>query len=212
MPTMPTQPDTEQLLRQVAGGDQDARNQLLARHRKRLRQMVACRLDRRLAARVDASDVVQEVLAQADRKLDRYLRERPLPFYPWLRQLAWEQLIVLHRRHVRAQRRSILLEEPVVLRLPDESAAELADRLVDSTSNPSQQMLREELRLRLRQALLDLRENDREVLVLRHLEQLSVAETAHVLGISAGAVKVRHLRALDRLRARLDETIQEGEA
>jgi RNA polymerase sigma-70 factor (ECF subfamily) len=201
----PTEPDTEELLNQAGQGDREARSQLLARHRDRLRNMVAVRLDRRLAARVDASDVVQEVLAEANRKLDRYLRDRPLPFLPWLRQLAWEHLATLHRRHVRARKRSVLLEDPGLLALPDESAAELAERLVDSTSNPSRRLLREELRQRIREALRRLPERDREVLVLRHLEQLSVADTAAVLGISAGAVKVRHVRALGRLRDLLDE-------
>src|SRR5262245_13664819 len=99
-------PDTDALLAQAAQGQPDARGALLERHRDRLTRMVACRLDRRLAARIDPSDVVQEVLAEAGRKLQRYLSERPLPFYPWLRQLAWEHLAVLHRRHVRAGKRS----------------------------------------------------------------------------------------------------------
>src|SRR5262245_42620975 len=121
----PAPTDTDALLAAAAGGDADARGRLLARHRDRLARMVACRLDRRLAARVDPSDVVQEVLAEADRKLDRYLRDRPLPFYPWLRQLAWEQLATLHRRHVRAGKRSVRREQPDLLALPDESAADL---------------------------------------------------------------------------------------
>jgi RNA polymerase sigma-70 factor (ECF subfamily) len=198
------QPDTEELLRQADRGDPGARAGLLARHRGRLRKMVAWRLDRRLAARVDPSDVVQEVLAEASRKMDRYLRERPLPFFPWLRALAGEHLAALHRRHVRARGRSVLREEPGLLDLPDESAAELAARLVTSSTSPTQRALRHELRQRVRQALERLPERDREVLVLRNLEQLSVADTAEVLGISAGAVKVRHLRALERLRALLE--------
>src|ERR1700757_2715447 len=92
--------------------------ELLDRHRDRLRRMVAVRLDPRLAAGVDPSDVVQEALAKADAKLDRYLRERPLPFYPWLRQLAQERLIDLHRRHVQARRRSVTREEAAA-GLPD---------------------------------------------------------------------------------------------
>jgi RNA polymerase sigma-70 factor (ECF subfamily) len=208
----PTRPDTEELLRQASQGDADARGRLLARHRSRLRKMVAWRLDRRLAARVDPSDIVQEVLAEADRKLERYLREPPLPFLPWLRQLAWEHLTTLHRRHVRAQKRSVRREEPGVLALPDESAAELAGRLVDSASSPTQHVVRQELRQRVRAALAQLPERDREVLVLRHLEELSVADTAAVLGINPGAAKVRHLRALQRLRALLDGAQRESES
>jgi RNA polymerase sigma-70 factor (ECF subfamily) len=203
------QPDTDELLRQAADGDSDARAGLLARHRGRLRKMVAWRLDRRLAARVDPSDVVQEVLLEASAKMDRYLRERPLPFFPWLRALAAEHLVTLHRRHVRATGRSVLREEPGLLNLPDESAAELAARLVTSSTSPTHRALRQEQRERVRQALERLSERDREVLVLRNLEQLSVADTAEVLRISAGAVKVRHLRALERLRALLAEEDEE---
>jgi RNA polymerase sigma-70 factor (ECF subfamily) len=209
---MTDQPDTDELLRQAAEGDADAPARLLARHRDRLHRMVSCRLDRRLAARVDPSDVVQEVLVEASQKLEDYLRQRPLPFYPWLRHLAWEQLTTLHRRHVRAHRRTVLREEPGLVGLPEDSALELANRLVSSASSPSQRLLRKELRQRVQAALLRLPWRDREVLVLRHMEQLSVAESAAVLGVSPGAVKVRHVRALERLRTLLDETPREDES
>src|SRR5262249_43593854 len=176
-----------------------------ARHRDRLRKIVAARLDRRLAARVDPSDIVQEVLAEADRKLERYLGERPLPFLVWLRRLAGGHLALLPRRPLRAQKRSVRREEPGLLALPEESAVELAARLVDSASSPTKHAVRQEVRQRIRQALGQLPERDREVLVLRHLEELSVADTAAVLGVSVGAAKVRHLRALQRVRALLDE-------
>ena len=203
------QPDTEDLLRQAEQGDLGARDGLLARHRDRLRKMIAWRIDRRLATRVDPSDVVQEVLLEASGKMDCYLRDRPLPFFPWLRSLAGEHLVVLHRRHVRTKGRSVLREEGGLLNLPDESVAELAARLVTSSTSPTQQVLRQELRERVRQALAGLSERDREILVLRNLEQLSVADTAAVLEISAGAVKVRHLRALERLRLLLDRKEEE---
>ena len=99
--------DTEQLLDRAGRGDATARQQLLARHRDRLRRMVALRLDRRLAARVDPSDIVQESLAEAHQHLSEYLRDRPLPFYAWLRQFAWERVAKQYERHVRAQRRSV---------------------------------------------------------------------------------------------------------
>lgn len=204
--------DTEELIARVARGDGAARQQLLARHRGRLRQMIAVRLDRRVAARVDPSDVVQEALADAARKLSAYVRDRPLPFYPWLRRLAWERLVKVHRRHLRTRRRSASREEPDVLNLPDESAAELAQRLVSFGSSPSQQLLRAELRERVRAALAALGERDREVLVLRYLEQLSTRDVAAVLEISEGAVKVRHLRALERLRRLLGDDLGEEES
>jgi RNA polymerase sigma-70 factor (ECF subfamily) len=198
-------PDTDQLLDRAAGGDDDARAQLLTRHRDLLRKMVAFHLDRRLAARIDPSDVVQEALADAARELSDYLRRRPVPFYPWLRQLARDRLVELQRRHVQAGKRSVRREEPGLLELPDESAVELASRLADLGSSPSARVVRDELCRRVQSALARLEERDREVLVLRHLEELSVADAAAVLGVGEGAFKSRHLRALRRLRQLLEE-------
>src|SRR5262249_6332621 len=132
------QPDTDVLLEQARCGDGPAREQLLTRHRARLLRMVAVRLDRRLATRVDPSDVVQEALAEAALRWQDYLRDRPVPFYPWLRRLAWERLVKLHRRHLHARKRSVLREEDWPL--PDGSAAELAHRLLASASSPSRRM------------------------------------------------------------------------
>jgi RNA polymerase sigma-70 factor (ECF subfamily) len=209
---MTSEPDTDQLLEKACQGDDPARQQLLARHRRRLQRMVATHLDRRLAARVDPSDVVQEALADAARKLDGYLRERPLPFYPWLRRLAWERLVKLHRRHLRAQSRRVDREEPGVLNLPDESAVQLANCLMDLRSGPGERLLREELRSRVRAALDRLPANDREVLVLRYLEQLRHNDIAAVLGLTVGAVKVRHVRALGRLRDLLRQEFGESQS
>jgi RNA polymerase sigma-70 factor (ECF subfamily) len=199
------EPDTEDLLRRAADGDAYARGALLERHRPRLRRMVALRMDPRLAARVDPSDVVQETLAKADQRLDAYLRERPLPFYPWLRQLAWDRLADEHRRHVRAARRSVTREQGRLPALPDRSALELAGRLAAAAAGPSEAARREELRGRVRAALRALPERDREVLVLRHLEQLTAREVAAVLGLTEAGVKSRALRALRRLRALLQD-------
>lgn len=189
----------DELVERARRGDAAARGELLGRHRERLRRMVACRLDRRLAARLDPSDVVQDVLAEAHRQLPEYLEERPLPFYPWLRQIAWDRVVDLHRRHVLAQRRSVGREARGDLLLPDESAGLLVECLLDSQTSPTAYARRAELRDRLHQALLRLGERDREVLVLRYLEQLTTAEVAAVLGIREGAVKLRQLRALERL-------------
>ena len=199
------QPDTEELLQRAGTGDQPARQQLLARHRGRLRQMVALRIDRRMAARIDPSDVVQEALADAARSLSDYLKQRPLPFYPWLRQFAWERLLQLHRHHLQAQRRSVSREQLRIGDVADESEAILAERLVNSGSSPSARLLAAELRDRVHAALEALEPRDREVLVLRYLEQLTTKEIGAVLGISEAAVKTRHRRALERLRRRLDE-------
>src|SRR4051812_15960435 len=115
-------PDTVELINKAARGDGQARHDLLVRHQSRLRQMVAVRMDRQLAARLDPSDVVQDALAEAQRTMDDYLERRPLPFYPWLRRLAWERLIQLHREHIKAGKRSLLRERGLELGLPDQSA------------------------------------------------------------------------------------------
>jgi RNA polymerase sigma-70 factor (ECF subfamily) len=204
------EPDTEHLLGRVASGDTTARGELLQWHRDRLRRIVAVRADPRLAARVDPSDVVQETLAEAAARLDEYLRCRPLPFYPWLRGIAQTRLAALYRRHVQAGRRSVTREERAV-GLPDQSALELAERLFAPHPSPSAGLHREETRARMRAAVAALPERDREVLVLRHLEGLSAAEAGGILGLTAGAVRVRHLRALHRLRELLGPGFREGE-
>ena len=203
-PSPPT-PDTEQLLMQARAGDPRAVEQLLAGHRQKLRQMVAVRMDDRLAVRVDPSDVVQDVLATAFVKLPTYLRDRPLAFYPWLRQLAWQRLAELHRQHVQARKRSVMREEPQVMAISEQSAIQLADRLAASQTSPSGQIVKREERQRVRDALQQLGPRDRELLVLIYLEQLSTTETSGVLGLSEKAITMRHLRALERLRRVLRE-------
>jgi RNA polymerase sigma-70 factor (ECF subfamily) len=200
--------DTEQLLDQAAHGDTAARDLLLQRHRDRLKRMVAVRSDPRLAARVDPSDVVQETLALAAARLDNYLRTRPLPYYAWLRQIAEQRLIDLHRRHVGAERRSVTREGPG---LSDQSALALADRLFARHSSPSARLQRAERQDRVRAALAALPGNDREVLVLRILEELPTRDIAAVLAISEVAVRSRQVRALERLKNLLGSNFLEGE-
>jgi RNA polymerase sigma-70 factor (ECF subfamily) len=197
-------PDTDELLRRVNHGDSAARSALLQRYRDRLRRMITARLDPRLLARVDPSDVVQDALLKAAQRLPDYAHERPLPFYPWLRQLAWDRLVELHHHHVRAGKRSVTREQADNL-LSDESALLLAERLVDTGPGPLGQLLRKELRERLRVALAGLPPQDREILVMRHAEQLKVSEIAALLKISEGAVKMRRLRAIQKLRGLLEK-------
>ena len=194
--------ETEELIQRAGAGEQAATEELLARHRERLRRMVAVRMDARLATRIDVSDVVQEALGEAARRLPEYLQDRPLPFYPWLRQIAWERLVDMHRRHVHAQKRAAGREHRRYA-LPDRSAMALADQLIASGTSPSGHVARKELRDRVQTRLKELPPRDREVLILRHLEQLSTREIASVMGITEGAVKTRHLRALQRLRSLL---------
>ena len=207
------EPETEELLRSAGAGGAagvPALEELLARHRDRLRRMVAVRLDRRLAPLVDPSDVVQEALADASRKLDDFIRDRPLPFYPWLRRLTSERLIQCHRRHLGTQKRDVSRTERLDRPLPDESAALLADRLAASGTSPSQRMVRDEQAVRLREILDRLGPNDREVLVMCYLEELTFAEIAAALGITENAAKVRHFRAMERIR-KLIESQDSGE-
>jgi RNA polymerase sigma-70 factor (ECF subfamily) len=204
--------DTEMLLKCAAQGDAGAREQLLVRYRTRLRQMINVRMDRRLAARIDPSDVVQETLAAAVHELPGYLQQRPLPFYPWLRRLALDRLAELHRRHIVARKRSVLRERQIPPPLSGESSRELAEQLLARGSNPSSRLRREELLNGVRFALAQLGERDREVLVLRHLEQLSTPEIAAIMGTSEGAVYTRHLRALERLRALLGDGLKEAQS
>ena len=198
-------PETEDLLNPAAAGDEIALRKLLERHREPLRRMVAVRLDRRLSARLDPSDVVQEAFADASLKLQEYARNRPLPFYPWLRRLAAERLALAHRRHITVTGRSVCLErvgtfDPYC----GGSNARLIDRLATSGTSPTANLRRVELRKRVGRALDALREGDRDVLVLRYLEDLPFVEVASVLGITENAAKVRHFRALDRMRELMD--------
>jgi len=193
----------EELLDQADQGNAIARQALLERYRGNLRRMVASRLDRRLASRVDPSDVVQETLADAARRMDEYFQDRPIPFFGWLRQLAGDRVVDTHRRHIFSQRRSINREDRG-LELPDASANELVRRLTATDTSPSNRLSRQERREQVMAALSALSSRDREVLVMRYLEQLSAAEIAEALGITEGAVKARLLRALIHMRGRLE--------
>ena len=196
-------PETEDLLDRVRRGDESARGQLLARYRDRLRRMVAVRMDDRLSRRVDPSDVVQEAMAVALDRLPEYVRDRPISFYPWLRRIAWNRLVDLYRAHVMTDRRSVRREEPIGI--SDASAMQLAERLMARDSGPVKRVLREEMRARMRSTLAELRSEDREILLLRHLEELSSAECAAILEISESAARQRHVRAVRRLREVLGE-------
>lgn len=206
MAELPEQ-ESQMLLTQAAAGNQIAVDRLLELHRDRLRAMIAIRLDRRLSARIDPSDVLQETMTEAHQKLPEYLRTQPIPFYPWLRQMAWEKIVHLHRQHLLAQARAVTREERFEIRLPDESALHLAERLVAKGSSASRHMIQQELKARVQAALAQLDARDREVLVLRFLEQLSTEEAAAVLEISPDAVKSRQRRALERFSELVNDTL-----
>lgn len=195
-------PETEDRLRRAALGDERAVHWLLEHHRRRLRRVIAVRLDERLSARLDPSDVVQETLADAARKLPDYLRDRPLPFYPWLHRLAAERLAWAHRHHLHTQRRGAGRERAGVF-WSGASGARLAELLAAGGSSPSRHLVREEERREIWRALSELSEQDREILVMRYIDGLSFAEIAAILALSEGSARVRHFRALQRLGPRL---------
>jgi RNA polymerase sigma-70 factor (ECF subfamily) len=193
--------DSADLLAQARGGDRRAMDSLLNRHRERLRRMVEVRLDTRLQARLDASDVVQEAYVEVAGRLEEYLRDPTLPFFLWLRLVVGERLMKLHRHHLGTQMRDAGREVSLYRgALPAASSAALAAQLLDRHTSPTQALLRAERILRLQEALNTLEPMDREVLSLRHFEELTAAETARVLGIEESAAAKRYFRALKRLK------------
>jgi RNA polymerase sigma-70 factor, ECF subfamily len=200
----PESVQTEQLLDDARRGTNGAVDQLLARHREPLRRMIALRLDPALARRVDASDIVQEVLLDVNRRLADYLREPVMPFHLWLRQIAQDRILDAHRRHRVAQRRSLDRERPLVRGADaNSSSQDLAAALVDPGLTPGSAVMREEFRQLFEAALAQMDEDDREVLLMRHAEHLSNQEVAVALHLTEAAAGMRYLRAIRRLRTAL---------
>lgn len=200
----PEQSTTEDLLKQAQAGSAEAAERLLAAHREPLRRVIGMRLDPALAARVDASDVVQDVLLEAHRRLAEYLRAPTMPFHLWLRHIAKDHIIDAHRRHRQAQRRSLDREQPLApAYLADHSSFELAGQVIDGELTPASAAIRHELQRRLETAVRQLDEDDREVILLRHAEQMSNQDVATALGLTEAAASMRYLRAVRRLRSLL---------
>jgi RNA polymerase sigma-70 factor, ECF subfamily len=189
------------LLQQAANGDAQFLGPLLARHRDRLRRMIALRLDQRLQGRIDPSDVIQEAYLEASTRLAEYLRDPSMPFFLWLRFLTGQKLVTLHRHHLGVKMRSAD-QEVAIYRgaLPQASSAALAAQLLGRDTRPSEAAIRAEMKIRLQEALNSMAPMEREILALRHFEQLSRGEIAQVLGISAAAASKRYVRALERLK------------
>jgi RNA polymerase sigma-70 factor (ECF subfamily) len=206
----PNSDETQQLLIHAGKGASDAVNQLLDRHRDALRNMIRSRMDQKLSRRVDASDVVQDVMLEASQRLEDYIRDPKMPFGLWLRQMAQDRIIDLHRRHRVARRRSLDREQQAGALNQDKSSLELVAQLRDPELTPAAASLRRELHERFVEAIDQLEEEDREILLMRHFEQLSNSEAAELLGLSQPAAGMRHLRALRRLREVLGETADPG--
>jgi RNA polymerase sigma-70 factor, ECF subfamily len=193
--------DTGDLLQRAAHGDEQAFHDLFARYHDRLKRMVHLRLSRRLQGRVDDSDVLQEAYLDVARRLPEYVQQPGVPFYLWLRHLTGLKLTEIHRRHLGTQLRDA--DREVTLHrggLPEADSVSLAAQLLGKLTTPSQAAIKAETRLYVQEALNSMDAIDREVLALKHFEQLSTSEIAEVLGLSKAGAGSRYLRAIKRLR------------
>jgi RNA polymerase sigma-70 factor, ECF subfamily len=198
--------DTTELLQRARQGDAEAKAALFTRYRGRLHRMIRLRMDRRLSGRLDPSDVLQEAFLEFSRVLADYLRHPQMPFFLWLRMLTGRKLHTLHRRHLGTKMRGAGRERPLHRGgMPHASSVSLAAQLLGRYPTPSQAAIRAELRRQIQEALNTMDPIDREVLVLRHYEQLTNCETAQVLEISETAASNRFVRALRRLKNILTE-------
>ena len=198
--------DVEELVNQAATGDPGSWAELMRRYRSRLRRMVSFRMDSRLQSRVDPSDVVQDVCLEAWQCLDSYVTQPSTPFFVWLRAVAGHTLGDLHRHHLGARMRDARREVSLYQgSLPGATSAALAAQLLGHLTRPSEAAVRAERKVQLQTALNAMDPLDREVLALRHFEQLTVSEAAAVLGIKEKAAGMRYVRALRRLKEILTE-------
>jgi RNA polymerase sigma-70 factor (ECF subfamily) len=189
------------LVARVSAGDREAIVELLGRYRARLRRMVALRLDPRLQGRVDASDVIQEGYLDAMRRMDEYIRDPSVPFYVWLRFLVGQRVAECHRRHLGRPGRDIGREVSIYRgAMPGVSSGTLAARLLGKLTSPSRAAMRAERKIRLQEALNRMDPLDREILVLRHYEQMTNGDAAAALGLDMSAASRRYTRAIQRLK------------
>ncbi len=198
---------TAELLERLRAEDREALGELFMLYRERLTRMLGVRLDSRLARRVAPEDVLQEAFLDVARRIDEYLADPAVPFYVWLRFLTLQRMQMIQRAHLGAQMRDVGME----VGLPQgggtmASSASLAGQLVGAMTSPSQAAMRHELEAKLAAALEEMEPLDREVLALRHFEELSNTETAEVLGITREAASKRYVRALKRLRNLFEES------
>jgi RNA polymerase sigma-70 factor (ECF subfamily) len=197
--------ETEDLLVRAARGDREALAALWERHRKRLRQMVRLRLDRRLQGRVDPSDVLQEAYIDMAERLPEYVRDRDFPPYLWLRLVTGQRLMQIHRRHLGTAMRDAGREVSLYRgALPQASSVSLAAQLLGRFTTASRAAIRAERQVQLQAVLNGMDPMDREILALRHFEELNNGEAAEVLGLSKTAANNRYIRALGRLRDLLE--------
>src|SRR5947209_10187766 len=191
----------EELLDAARNGDEGALAILVQCHRDRLERMVRLRMDRRLQGRVDAADIVQDAYLVVRGKFPRYCTDPRLPFFLWLRMEVGQKLVDVHRFHLGTKMRDAGQEVSLYRgALPQVTSLSLAEHLLGKLTTASHAAMRVELKLRVQEALNSMDPHDREVLILRHFEELSNAETAEVLGIKPSAAVNRYVRALKRLK------------
>jgi RNA polymerase sigma-70 factor, ECF subfamily len=196
--------DDDDLLVRLEGGDTRALCELFARHRERLRRMIRLRLDRRLQGRIDSSDVLQDAYIEVARRAGEYLTQPNMPPFLWLRFLTSQTLQSLHRHHLNVQMRDAGQEVSLGRHAtPQANSACLAEMLLGRLTSPTRAARRAEMQLKLQEILNLMEPFDREVLALRHFEELSNREVAQVLGLSKTATSNRYIRALERLKERL---------
>jgi len=197
-------------LEMLKSGDADAIAEVFSHHRDKLQRMVRFRLDRRLYGRVDTADVLQDVWLETSRRIEDYTSNPAVPFFVWVRQLAYQIIIDLHRKHLGAQKRNISQEVSIAKSNCDTSVS-IAAQLAGNLTSPSNVAMRGERLARLREALDGMDEVDREVLALRHFEELGNNEVAEILGIQKTAASNRYVRALKRLKQVLEADSESAE-
>jgi RNA polymerase sigma-70 factor, ECF subfamily len=197
---------TAHLLDRLRGGDDPAVGEFFDLFRDRLWRMLFVRLDRRIAGRVSPDDVLQEAFLDVARRVGEYLADPAVPVYIWLRFLVVQRMQMIQRMHLGAEMRAVGHEVSLDPGPAFASAESMAGRFVGHMTSPSQAAIRNEVRDRLRAALAEMDPLDREVLALRHFEELGNTEAAQVLGISKDAASKRHIRALKRLKEILQPT------
>jgi RNA polymerase sigma-70 factor (ECF subfamily) len=201
----PHENDEGGLIDRAAGGDGAALAELFGRYRKRLRQMIRLRLDRRLQGRVDASDVLQEAYLDVAQQLPSFLAKPAMSFFLWLRLVAGQRMMRIHREHLGAAMRDAGREVSLYQgALPQASSDSLAAQLLGRLTSASQVISRAEVQLQIQAALNGMEPIDREIIALRHFEELTNAESAEVLGLEPSAASKRYIRALKRLQAALE--------
>ena len=189
------------IVKSALGGDQAALAELFDKHRDRLRRMIDLRMDRRIKQRVSASDVLQEAYVELAKQLSNYTRDPKLPFYLWIRRITGQRLAKLHRQHLGTQKRNAVFEVRLDrASMPGATSFALASKLIGRFTSVTEKAIRAERQKQLQEALNTMEEADREVLAMRHFEQLSNSEIATELGVSYAAVGMRYMRALRRLK------------